>query len=98
MEKSSFILPALKEHKLLASRVCKEHYEVKVEIENHIEEEVSEIPVEKIDKFVFNKDQKTDDDKNKEGLSQIQKIGYGKIECEDCNEAFKVFTYLKEIH
>ena len=42
MEKTSFVLPALKEHKLLESWVCEEHYEVKVEIEDHIEEKVGE--------------------------------------------------------
>ena len=37
----------------------------------------------------FSKDQKTANDRNKEGLSQIEKIVYIKIECEDCDEAIK---------
>ena len=60
----------------------------KVEIENHIEEKVGEIPAEQIDEIVFTKDQKTVNDK-KERISQIQEIGYEKIECEDFNEAFQ---------
>ena len=55
IEKTSLLLRALKEHKLLESWICEEHYEVKVEIENHIEEKVGEIPAEKINKVVFTK-------------------------------------------
>ena len=39
-----------------------------------MEEKVSEIPPEKIDTIVSTKDEKTVNDKNEEGLSQIEKL------------------------
>ena len=52
MDNTSFLLPALKEQKLLESQVYKEHYEGKVECEKHIEEKVGEILPGKIDKVL----------------------------------------------
>ena len=43
MDKTSFLLPALIEQKLLESQVYKEHYEGKVEYEKHIKDKVGEI-------------------------------------------------------
>ena len=39
-----------------------------------MEEKISEIPPEKIDTIVSTKDEKTVNDKNEEGLSQIEKL------------------------
>ena len=52
MDKTSFLLPALIEQKLLESQVYKEHYEGKVKCEKHIEEKVGEILPGKIDKVL----------------------------------------------
>ena len=77
-------------YRILSERqVCEEHYNMKYEIGNHIEEKVDEMLGEKINKAAFTKDQKTVNNENKVGLSQIEKILYGNIECEDCDEAFK---------
>ena len=38
IEKTSLLLRALKEHKLLESWICEEHYEVKVEIKEKVGE------------------------------------------------------------